>query len=118
VTNPRILALTIYTILEGVEYGADLHPSFVPVRLIGTGFTPQTRLNNAPPGAASFYVNATELRLELTNPELRTLIEVTDPTRQNFARITIKRPPDKTNDNPPKQTTVTTVATEKKVVKK
>ncbi|HYL74809.1 MAG TPA: hypothetical protein VEU96_11430 [Bryobacteraceae bacterium] len=118
VTNPKILALTTYTILDGVDYGADLHPSFVPIRLIGSGFTPQTTLNRAPASAILSYVNALELRLELTNPGPHEVIEVTDPTRQNFASIAIKRPPDKTSDSTPKETTVTTVATEKKVVKK
>jgi hypothetical protein len=120
VPNPLRLALSSYSVLDGVEFGKDLHPSLIPVKLSGSGFTTGTMLRTNGPDTGRIvlsYVSGSELRCLIRDPKPEEVLTLTDPLRQNTVSIVVKRPADKTADAAPKETTVTTVATEKKVVK-
>src|SRR5262249_8849334 len=104
----------------------NLHPVSVPVRLIGSGFTPHTALaNNSQVDRTRLslsYVSPTELFCEIRNPKPTEIITVESVAgEQPPATILIPRPKDKDkkkDDPTAAETTVTTTQSEKKVTKK
>ncbi len=117
VTDPRLLTLTSYSVLDGTKYGDDLHPSLVKFRLVGTGFTPRTALAEPDPRIVLSYVSSTELLCVVSNPAQRETISIIDNKPEEVkVSIVVNRGEDKASGDPPKETTVTT--TERKVVKK
>jgi hypothetical protein len=91
----------------------------VPVQLTGRGFTPRTVLSAAllvDNRTQLAYVSPTELLCVIKNPQAQETITVQDPNSgQNPASIIVTRPKDK--EKKKEETTITTVATEKKVMK-
>lgn len=119
VQNPRLISISSFQAVDGVEYGDDGKPTSVPVQLTGTGFTPQTVLGSdiAKSGRVTLsYVSPTQLNCIIRNPLGIETIIVSDPARQGTAAIVVPRPADhKAADEPPAKETTTT--TTKKIVK-
>ena len=121
VPNPRLILLSESQVLDGTQYGDDLHPSLISMQLTGSGFTPLTVLAPIQADRQRFtlkYVNATTLLCVVQSPQPNETVIISDEDRDGTAAIIISRPPDKKKDDPPPKstTTTTTTQTQKKVV--
>ncbi len=120
IPNPRLIMLTGTQLLDGTEYGDDLHPSLISVQLTGSGFTPRTVLASAQADPSRFmltYVNPTTLICVIRKPQPTETILISDQDRDGPAAILVLRPDDQKKEAPAAGTTTTTTQTMKRVVK-
>jgi hypothetical protein len=119
IPNPRLILLTGAQLLDGTQYGDDLHPSLITVQLTGSGFTPRTVLASGQADPSRFtltYINPTTLICAIRKPKPTETILISDQDRDGPAAILVLRPDDRKKEAPAPGTTTTTTQTTKKIV--
>jgi len=123
IDNPTLLGITSFQINDAdVKHDPKtLEPVLVPLDLIGFGFTPNVQIGGNGKGVRIVYKSPTMLSCEIDKPAgANTRVSIVDSVTGKRASIDIPTP-DKKKAEPKVvegETTITTVQSEKKTVKK
>ena len=123
IDNPLLLAISTFDRKDAAVRFDDrtLEPTFVSGDLIGTGFTPHVQIKGTSNRIRVVYKSPTSLYCEIDNPVASgTTMVIKDAVTGKEASIEIPTPPRKKAETETKEgvTTVTTIQSEKKIVKK